>query len=526
MKSPFTFKATPIEDVVGSKLAPIMKNDTTPWYKKHHLIMLNLLLLIPIMSSGTNGYDGSLMNGLQSLETWRHQFGHPQGTMLGFVNAAQCFGALMGSLMASWFADHLGRKKSLVFGLFGIVIATIIQSTSKGLGQLIASRWILGSFGQVAMQASPMLIAELAYPSHRGKLTAVFNTFFYAGAILASWTCYGVSKKTSSWGWRIPTLLQMGYPLLQICFLYFLPESPRWLIAHDRHNEAIQILVKYHGGGNEDSELVKAEIGEITEAIEMDKQSKSTSWLQLVKTPGNRKRTYIAITIAIASQWAGNAVISYYFTLVLDTIGYTGPTTQTLINGLLQIFNFIVAVGASLMVDRVGRRGLLLTSSIGMLVSYIIWTVLSQRFESTHTKGYGQGVLAFIFIYFFCYDIGYTPLVVAYPSEIFPFYLRAKGLTVSNASVQMSLIVGGFCNSIAMTNLGWKYYIVFCVLDFLIVLNVYFFYPETKGYSLEEIVQIFDGDDTDSVDVEIAGGLNSGSFEKHDSSSNSEFASF
>jgi MFS family permease len=101
----------------------------------------------------------------------------------------------------------------------------------------------------------------------------------------------------------------------------------------------------------------------------------------------------------------GVAVVSYYLTLVLDTVGVTDPDTQTLINGLLQIFNFIAAGSAALLVDRLGRRTLFLCSAVGMLVSFIVWTACSAVFSTPQAEGLGRTVIAFVFIFFFHYDI-------------------------------------------------------------------------------------------------------------------------
>lgn len=128
-----------------------------------------------------------------------------------------------------------------------------------------------------------------------------------------------------------------------------------------------------------------------------------------------------------------------------------------------------------------------------MLVSFVIWTACSAVFDERHSHGAGIVVIAFIFIYFFHYDIAFTPLLFGYVTEIFPYSLRAKGLTVDMLSIYGSLVILAFVNPIALANIGWHYYIVFCCLLVVIFATVWFLFPETKGYSLEEIAEIFDG---------------------------------
>jgi hypothetical protein len=128
------------------------------------------------------------------------------------------------------------------------------------------------------------------------------------------------------------------------------------------------------------------------------------------------------------------------------------------------------------------------------LISHSIWTACSAQFDMTGSNAAGVVVLVFIFVYFFHYDIAYTPLLFGYPTEIFPYSLRAKGLTVEMISIYGSLVVLSFVNPIALDNIGWRYYIVFCVILAFIVATTWFYFPETKGYSLEEIAEIFDGE--------------------------------
>lgn len=270
---------------------------------------------------------------------------------------------------------------------------------------------------------------------------------------------------------------------------------PSWLIFRGRREEAHQLFAKYHAGGNVDSPLVQFEIQEIEQAIALEAEvMSSVSWTELVRTPANRKRTIITVIVGWFAQWNGIGVVSYYLTLVLNTIGITEAKDQTLINGLLQIFNWLVAtfLGA-LMVDRLGRRTLFLASTAGMLASYIAWTGLTAFFVSSSSEAAGRAVVAFIFLYYFFYDIAWTPLLQAYPIEIYPYTLRARGLSVTYIFTFVGLIVGNQVNPIAMQHIQWKYYIVFCCLLALLLVLVWFLFPETKGHSLEEIREVFEG---------------------------------
>ncbi|KAK1713491.1 hexose transporter [Colletotrichum lupini] len=472
------------EQIVGAALAEVLPKTDRYWFQQPHLLRLNLLLLIPLLSSSVAGYDGSLMNGLQSLQQWREYFGHPAGVRLGVVNAAQSIGSVLALPIVGYLADRFGRKPVLLSGIILIIIATIIQSTSINLPMFIISRLVVGFGGMFVVHPSPMLIAELAYPTHRGKYTSAYWTMYYLGAILASWTTFGCQDYQSEWAWRVPSILQAGFPLVQLCFYAWVPESPRWLVARERTTEAAAILAKYHSGIHAPSEghtpLVRREVAEIVQTIQQEKSAETTGWVALVSTPGNRKRTLIA-------------VFSYYLTLVLNTVGITDTFTQTLINGLLQIFNFAAALSAAFLVDRLGRRTLFLWSGAGMLVSYIVWTACSAVNTDTGSKSAGIVVVVYLFTFYFHYDIAYTPLLMGYPTEIFPYSLRSKGIAVELFAIYGSLIIAAFVNPIGLENIGWRYYIVFCCFLVAFFVLTWVLFPETKGYSLEEIAVIFDG---------------------------------
>lgn len=461
------------------------------------------------------------MNGLQSLPQWNDYFGNPTGALLGLVNAAQSIGSVISLPLVGWFSDKYGRKPVLLSGIIMILAATAIQASSVNLAMFIVSRLIVGFGGMFVVQPSPMLIAELAYPTHRGKYTSAFWTMYYLGtylfsmylhdhqltppgAILASWTTFGTQGYTSNWSWRIPSLLQAGFPLLQLIFWYWIPESPRWLIDQDRAPEATAILTAYHAGPDTSSSpLVTREIAEIIHTIHLEKLAKNTGWSSLIATPGNRKRTLIAVCLGAFAQWNGIGVVSYYLTLVLDTVGITDSFDQTLINGLLQIFNFGAAFSAAILVDRLGRRTLFIWSGIGMLVSYIVWTACSAVNSNTGSKPAGIVVVVCLFTFFFHYDIAYTPLLMSYPTEIFPYSLRSKGIAVELLAIYGSLVIAAFVNPIGLENIGWRYYIVFCCFLVVFLGVTYFLFPETRGHSLEEIAVLFDGEGAQVEDVRL-----------------------
>ena len=171
----------------------------------------------------------------------------------------------------------------------------------------LASRFIIG-FGLVFANAyAPMLIGELAHPKERQVITSLYQTSWYIGAILAAWVTFATFRIPSQWSWRIPSLLQAAPALFPISFVFCLPESPRWLVANGRSEEARAVLVKWHANGDENDELVKLEFIQMRNVIEAE-VSNETGWKDLLTSPGNRKRVFILVCLGCFSQWSGNGL--------------------------------------------------------------------------------------------------------------------------------------------------------------------------------------------------------------------------
>ena len=127
---------------------------------------------------------------------------------------------------------------------------------------------------------------------------------------MAAGVTLGTFSMPSNWGWRIPSLLQVIPSSLQILFMYFMPESPRWLISKGRNEEAFAILVKYHAEGDRNSEFVKAEYAQIEKTLEIELENSKQSWKEMVVTAGMRRRVLICSGLGLFTQWSGNGLTS------------------------------------------------------------------------------------------------------------------------------------------------------------------------------------------------------------------------
>ncbi|KAF8196545.1 general substrate transporter [Pholiota molesta] len=448
-----------------------------------HLVPENRPWLI---TSSTNGYD----DGLQSVDAWENEFQHPAG--------GKNIGSLAAYPISPYITDGLGRRTAIFIGAAIMVVATILQTISHSIGMFIGARFLIGFGLTFASSAAPLLVTEIAYPTQRAQATSMYNTLWYLGSIIAAWTTFGTFRIPNNWAWRIPSAIQGLPSLIQIFIIWFVPESPRWLVSKGRETEALDTLAYYHADGNKEDPLVQYEFEEIKAAIAFDREvAANVGWTSLFKTPGNRRRMRIIVALAFFSQWSGNGLVSYYLNKVFIGIGITDHDTQLLINGLLNIFNFIVAIVAGFLCERVGRRRLFMISTIGMFVFWLLQTIFVAIYaHNNNAKGVAHAVIGMIFLFYGFYDIAFTPLIVSYTVEILPYSIRAKGFTVFNFSISASIIFNQYINPIALNHLGWKYYVVYVVWIAFEAVFCYFFIIETKNLSLEETAALFDGDDT------------------------------
>ncbi|KLO08006.1 hexose transporter [Schizopora paradoxa] len=483
-----------IAPVGGENSYKHLIDPTKKWYKNGRLIRLNLWIVLLLITSTANGYDGSMMNGLQLLTQWEDAFNHPMGSKLGLLGAIQNIGSLGCLPFSPYACDLLGRKRTIFLGACIIVAGAIVQTASQSVEMFIGARFLVGFGLGFAGAGAPLLVMEIAYPTQRAPLGSVYNALWPGGAFIASWVTFGSFHIPSSWAWRLPSACQAIPAVLQVFLILFGPESPRWLVARGREEEALNTLAYYHADSNTEDPLVQFEYQEICTAIAEEKLQNKTGWLELVKTTGNRKRMRIIIAIAFFSQWSGSGLISYYLNQVFDTIGITDPITQLLINCFLNLWSLLLAVSGGVYCDRVGRRPLFLISTGGMFVFFLLQTVCTSQYALHGNKAAGNAVVAFIYLYSAAYAIAYSPLITSYTIEILPFALRAKGFTLFGFSVSASLVFNQYINPIAFAALKWKYYIVYVVWLAFEFVFIYFFLVETKNRTLEETALIFDGD--------------------------------
>ncbi|KAK4946199.1 hypothetical protein LTR10_014711 [Elasticomyces elasticus] len=413
--------------------------------------------------------------------------------IIGAANGVFFAGGFFGCLISAWAVEGLGRLNGLRLAAVIGVIGSAIQTGAVNQGMYLAARVITGvSVGQV-FTAMPTYFSEVSPPHSRGLMAGAHGSFVNAGYALAAWVgfaCFHASG--SSFGWRFPNAVLLIFALCVLAGTFFIPESPRWLCARGRDQEALQILCRlHHDKADPEDHFAHRELGLIKKQLDADKAAvlADGKW-QLFTKETYRKRMILALMLMIGGQNVGVLVINNYNTLLYQSLGLS--TSEALIVGAAyntwaMIGNFVGAMVS----DRLGRRKALLGGYIANVAMFTIATALIAKYSETTSKSYAAAALTFLFLYVTAYGGAIDPNQYTVCAEIFPSHLRSMGTGLAVSGLFLADTLWLQLASTAMATIGWKYYLVFLCLGVVHTIFLYFKLPETSGLALEEIDALF-----------------------------------
>lgn len=407
------------------------------------------------------------------------------GTIIALYTAA----GTLGALSCTFFGDYFGRRK-IIFGATALqATGAILMGTSFSLAQFIVARVILGlGSGGVTATVSAWQ-TDLSKAHSRGSHVSAFGIFCGMGLALGLWVDMGFSYVKSSASWRFPFLFQLIFSAFVLSFIFLLPESPRWLVKMDRVQEARDILTLVYFDSDASAvsanEAAEREISEIQHSMTSD-----SSMRQLISMGPKRilHRVILGMVIQMFFQITGISAVTAYASTIYESHLNFSPLASKALAASSQILIILGSCVCSWTVDRFGRRTLMLISASGMAACL---AALSGLMSDPENKSALKAAVFFLYLYFSVYTIGFLGIPFLYASEIAPSHLRAATCGLSTASSWLFNFVVAEVTPVALADIGWRYFIVFAVLNACMVPAVYFFFPETAGRQLEEIDEIF-----------------------------------
>ncbi|KAM0755410.1 putative hexose transport-related protein [Meredithblackwellia eburnea MCA 4105] len=487
-------------------------SDHLKWYEDRGRIQLLLYISIIYVGEALVGFDSTIVGKLQGLTIWKSDLGHPNAARIGLLNGMGYITSVLFGPVSAWIADRWGRRWPMRLYSLTMVIGTVIGVCAgmKGVdsyGLFLASRAVTGIGLSTATQTAMIMCQEITHPRSRALVAGAFDQNWAFGNVVASLVVLGTSYINNSWSWRIPYLIQLAPSIYLLVALQIIPESPRFLLAHGRDAEALAFLVKYHGNGNPNDELVLFEFEEMRGTIKMELEAKGTKWTEIMTVPSNRHRLGLAALMAFAYRMSGSAIIQFYYSVILSQIGIVGSTRQSGIGAGLSLFSWICQIGGALGVARTKRRGMLLYTWPALLVLMVGLCASSGVYARSGRENTSAAYATVAMIWLYSGLTSYqAPLLYSYPAEIMSYAIRSKGMAVWTVISQAWGVYSSFVNSIALSKIGYYYYIVYMPLIILQWALMYYYMVETQGYSLEQIAIAFEGKEAKVAIVGAEGG--------------------
>jgi SP family galactose:H+ symporter-like MFS transporter len=432
---------------------------------------LYVAALISSLGGMLFGYDTGVISG--AILFIKGQFAL-SSTMEELVVSAVLVGAVVGVAFGGTMADNIGRRKVIILAAVIFILGSIIAALAQAIAWLVAGRVVVGIAIGLASFTSPLYISEVSPANKRGSLVSLNQLAITVGIVLSYVVDFALAG-IQGWRWMF------GLAIIPAAFLgigmVFMPDSPRWLMKHDEPDKARAVLRRIRGHSNVDGEMK-----EIQESL----GKQSSHWSELFN-PLVKPAVLIGISLAIFQQVTGINTVIYYAPTIFQFAGFKSASSAILATMGVGIVNVLMTAVAIGLIDRVGRRPLLLTGLIGMAIGL---GLLGFAFMLPGQRSSTLGLIAAgsLMLYVASFAIGLGPVFWLLISEIYPLKIRGRAMSVATeANWGSNLIIAlTFLTLIQLlgeTGTFWLYGLV----SILAWLFAYFLVPETKGRSLEEI---------------------------------------
>lgn len=430
------------------------------------------------------GYDWVVIGGAKPFFERYFQLNSP--SLQGWAMSCALIGCLLGAISSGGLSNRFGRKWLLTLAAMVFVISSLGTGLAPTFGTFVAWRMMGGFAIGLASSISPVYIAEISPAYLRGRLVSLNQLAIVFGILLAQWVNWLIARPippgataseillswNGQWGWRWMFAVTAIPSAFFLIATFFIPESPRWLVAKDRNLEAIHVFERLNGSAQANSAMTEL----ATSGLRPDR----SNFRELV-SPGMAKVLLLAVVLAVLQQWCGINVIFNYAQDIFAAAGYqvSDILFNIVITGAVNVVFTLIALVA---IDRFGRRFLLLTGVCGLGMLYIILGALY------HLHIHGRPMLILVLAAIACYAMSLAPATWVVISEIFPNRLRSGAVSIAVTSLWAACFLLTYTFPLLNARLGaagtfWTYAAICLTGALFLFLRL----PETKGKTLEEI---------------------------------------
>lgn len=447
------------------------------------------------------GYDQGVFGGLLGNPSFIETFKNPDSVLRGQITATYDLGCFFGALFAMWIGDKAGRRLTILWGCIILMIGAVLQTAAYNVPQMIVGRFVAGIGNGMNTAAIPVWQSETAAARHRGRFMVLQLVLNQVGNVMSQWINYGLTfVATNSVAWRFPLAFQCFFAILTIVLLPWLPDSPRWLVMKGRNEEA-QEVVRRLGGKERSHEQNMEEYNTIVEGLRHENEFEGFKLRNLLHNDRlqSTRRIILGAGTQFMQQWGGINVINYYLPVVFASLGI--DRNLSLILSGCNAINLMISTGVGVLyIESFGRKKMMFWGAIAQCICFaLVATGLG-------IGGYAwQSVaVAFVFAYYTTFGLSWIAVPWMYPAEVNTQRMRIAGAGIATATNWINNYVVVLVTPVGISNIGWRYYLVYAVLNAVFAPVVYFFYVETAKLTLEEIDALFerkfaeDGRDADS----------------------------
>ncbi|KAL5050638.1 hypothetical protein BDW71DRAFT_194396 [Aspergillus fruticulosus] len=446
------------------------------------------------------GYDTGTISGILAMKYWRRQFStgyvnpndhipditSSQSSMIVSLLSA---GTFFGALTAAPVADYFGRRIAMILDCFVFCFGVILQTAATAIPLFVAGRFFAG-FGVGLLSATiPLYQSETAPKWIRGTIVGAYQLAITIGLLLAAIVNNSTKDRNDTGCYRIPVAVQFAWAIILVVGMLILPETPRFLIKKDNHEAAIKSLARLRRLDVNDPAVVE-ELEEIKANHEYELSVGKASYLEILRgSIGRRLATGCAVQAL--QQLAGVNFIFYYGTTFFEHSGINNSFVITLITNIVNVVSTLPGLW---MVEKWGRRPLLLFGAVGMCVSQFIVAIVGTTTDS----GVANKVLiAFVCVYIFFFASSWGPVAWVVTGELFPLKARAKCLSITTAANWLLNWAIAYATPYMVdsgpgnANLQSKVFFIwggFCLIAGIFVWTCIY---ETKGLTLEEVDELY-----------------------------------
>ncbi|MEC3607858.1 sugar porter family MFS transporter [Bacillus glycinifermentans] len=415
------------------------------------------------------GYDTGVISG--AILFMKEELGLNAFTE-GLVVSSILIGAMFGSGFSGKLTDRFGRRKAIMSAALLFCIGGLGTALAPTMEYMVAFRIVLGLAVGCSTTIVPLYLSELAPKESRGALSSLNQLMITIGILISYLINYAFSD-TGAWRWMLGLGLVPSIALL--IGIFFMPESPRWLLAKGKEEKARAVLNKMRG-----EKRVEQEITEIKNAEQQDKGG-----LKELFEPWVRPALIAGLGLAFLQQFIGTNTIIYYAPKTFTNVGFedSAAILGTVGIGTVNVLMTLVAIR---MIDRIGRKPLLLVGNAGMVISLIVLSAANIFFGDTTGAAWTTVICLGIFIVVFA--VSWGPIVWVMLPELFPLHVRGIGTGVSTFMLHAGNLIVTLSFPPLLEVMGISYlFLCYAVIGIAAFLFVFFKVTETKGKSLEEI---------------------------------------